>query len=208
MIASHSSSDTSAVGVRAVRPAALTRMSTAPKRLSTASRSASTDARWPTSAVCAKALPPPLSISSQTSRTSSPRRPAGTVRAPARASPSAMARPRPDVPPTTTATRPVKSVMFSAMLFPYSACGLRRSGSAPGLAALKALGGHDLDAPPPAPLDARAPAHPLAEVSVEQARGVALDLGARDAAPALKQPLVGPRQRFGDAAARVLPLVD
>src|SRR5215207_2071009 len=203
MIASHSSSDTSAVGVRAVRPAALTRMSTAPKRSSAASRNASTDARRPTSAVCAKALPPPLSISSQTSRTSSPRRPAGTVRAPARASPSAMARPSPEVPPTTTATRPVKSVMFSAMLFLYSACGPRRSGRAPGLAALSALAG-----PPLAPLDARAPAHPIAEVSVEEARGVALDLGAGDGPPALQQALVSIGERLRDDAPRVAPLVD
>src|SRR5215213_9949714 len=207
MIEAHSSSDTSAVGARAVRPAALTRMSTAPKRSSTASRRASTDARTPTSAVCAKALPPPFSISSQTSRTSPPRRPAGTVLAPARASPTAIARPRPEVPPTTTATRPVKSVMFSAMLF----CTPRRAaavGTRAGARRSKTFCGRDLDGrlfPSPG---ARAPAHPRAEVAGEHALDVALDLRPGHGAAALEQPLVRFGECFRDDAARVAPLVD
>src|SRR5205085_1641119 len=133
-------------------------------------------------------LPPPRVISSQTSLTNSPRRPVGTVLAPARASPNAMARPSPDVPPTTTATRPVKSVMFSAMLFTCSAGWLSRLGSR-SRHALKTLGGHDLFGPPLTPLT-----HPLAEVAGEHALDIALDLGARHGTPALKQALVGRRE--------------
>ena len=162
------------------------------------------ESRSATSAVRANALPPPCVISSQTSRTSSPRRPAGTVLAPARASPTAIARPSPEVPPTTTATRPVSSVMFSTMFFctPRGPLGLRRAAAT--------LDGPSISSGRPDLFGLRLPCivrraqgHPRAEVAGEHARDIALDLRTGHGATALKQLLVGRGKRPGYTAARV-----
>jgi hypothetical protein len=102
----HSASVTSSVGVRCVRPAQLTMMSIRPMPATTASRSAASDARSVTSDRMRSVLRPIASIAAAAaSRFSAPRAEAITS-APASARPSAIARPMPVVPPTTTAMRP------------------------------------------------------------------------------------------------------
>src|SRR5579871_4589876 len=109
MVSRHSSSLTASVGRRATRPAAFTRMSTCPKLSKTRSRSTSTERRSLTSVTTARLWRPARSMCSQASWTSASRRPVATTSAPASARPSAIARPRPEVPPMTTATRPLRS---------------------------------------------------------------------------------------------------
>src|SRR6516225_4174617 len=109
----HSVSLTSTVGLRAIRPAAFTRISTRPRCSSTRWRRASTECRSTTSTGTARLRRPAFSTCAQASRTSPSRRPLGTTSAPASARPSAIAWPRPEVPPMTTATRPVRSSELS-----------------------------------------------------------------------------------------------
>src|SRR5215813_11007134 len=94
----------SMVGVRFVRPAALTRISTFPNLRTTDSSNASSDARSMTSEVNRRARRPRASASRAAESTCSARRDVGTTSAPASANASMIARPRPEVPPITTAT--------------------------------------------------------------------------------------------------------
>src|SRR5262245_25658258 len=96
-------------GTRLVTPAATTTMSTWPKAARHASRSAAIDSTRATSTGCRSVRRPSRSMTAATSSTTSARRPVATTSAPASANPSAIARPMPDVPPTTTAVRPVRS---------------------------------------------------------------------------------------------------
>src|SRR6185369_65907 len=102
-IAFHSSSDTSRVGVRFVRPAEFTRMSTCPQASFVLRCNSSRLSRFVTSQINGSALPFFWRICSQAVSTNSARRPVGTTFAPARASPLASASPIPEVPPITTA---------------------------------------------------------------------------------------------------------
>ena len=108
-MAAHSSSETSRLGVRLVRPAAFSRMSTLPKACRTASRSFSRDTRSVTSEGTRRLRRPLASTALAVSSTTSARREVATTSAPASARPMAMARPRPEVPPRTTATLPARS---------------------------------------------------------------------------------------------------
>ena len=108
-MAAHSSSGTSRLGVRLVRPAAFKRMSTLPNACRTASRSFSRDARSVTSEGTRRLRRPLASTALAVSSTTSARREVATTSAPASARPMAMARPRPEVPPRTTATLPARS---------------------------------------------------------------------------------------------------
>jgi len=93
--------EVSSVGARFVRPAELTRMLTLPKAPSVSPSTRSRDARSDTSDVRRSDRLPSSSISRATVSTCSARREVGTTSAPASANPWAMARPIPEVPPTT-----------------------------------------------------------------------------------------------------------
>ena len=99
----------SRVGARWLYPAELTRMSTFPNVLTIDSSKRSREARSVTSEVIDNDRRPKASISPAAILTCSCRRAVGTTSAPAWASPSAIARPIPEVPPTTTATLPLRS---------------------------------------------------------------------------------------------------
>src|SRR5262249_27095812 len=94
---------------RFVVPAAQTTMSTWPNDARHVSRRPPSDRASPTSAGWRSVRRPVLSMVLATSSTMSARRPVATTSAPACASPIAIARPMPDVPPTTTAVWPVRS---------------------------------------------------------------------------------------------------
>src|SRR5580765_1410574 len=100
---SHSSSETSSVGVRLVRPAQFTRTSTDPNSMHVAASSASRLALSVTSAGIASDLRPSARTCSAADSTRSVRLPVGTTLAPAWARPLASASPIPEVPPITTA---------------------------------------------------------------------------------------------------------
>src|SRR5262249_8699357 len=100
----HSFSLRSMVDVRFVRPAALTRISPFPNWRTTDSSNASSDERSTTSEVNRSARRPRASASRAAESTCSVRRDVGTTSAPASANASMIARPRPEVPPITTAT--------------------------------------------------------------------------------------------------------
>src|SRR5436190_17663417 len=87
-------------------------MSTRPMCFNTASRNKSIDFRSCTLAGWTSVLRPIFLISSQALSTRSFLRPLGTTFAPCCASPIAIARPNPEVAPTTTATRPLRSNRF------------------------------------------------------------------------------------------------
>src|SRR5262249_16563610 len=103
------SPETLSVGVRFVRPAQLTRISTLPNSLTAAPSRACRLDRSVTSVEATRVLQPRHLISLATFSTKSVRRPVGTTFAPAWARPLASARPIPDVPPMTTAVLPVRS---------------------------------------------------------------------------------------------------
>ena len=105
----HSSSGRSRVGARLMRPAQFTRMSILPNAASTASRARSSEARSQTSAGTRSVRRPFSSISLAVDSTFSAVRAQATTSAPASAMPSDSARPIPCVPPSTTATLPVRS---------------------------------------------------------------------------------------------------
>ena len=128
MIAFQSASSRSSVGTRLVRPAQLTMMSTLPNAATVAAsrafeRGAVGDVGWDAQRAAAQLLrcrPPP-------------RRPArrgaavATTSAPACARPCASARPMPDVPPMTTAARPVKIERCIGHGAIYAGVGRRRA---------------------------------------------------------------------------------
>src|SRR6185312_11164757 len=107
MIESQISSVHSSVGMRRVVPAELTRISTLPNSVSTASRSRTSVARSVTSDATRRVRRPTASISAATESTPLWARDVATTSAPAAARPSDNARPMPSVPPTTTAVFPV-----------------------------------------------------------------------------------------------------
>src|SRR5215472_3365044 len=115
---SHSSSETSSVGVRLVRPAQFTRIWTEPNSLTVAASSASRLDLSVTSAGIASDLRSAARTCSAADSTRSVRLPVGTTLAPASARPRARVRPMPDVPPITTA---VLSFRSSAG-YPISRC--------------------------------------------------------------------------------------
>ena len=84
-------------------------MSTRPSSIRMESRNLSTERRFCTSTISRTVLRPRTSMSVATLSTRSARRPPATTSAPASARPSARVLPSPDVPPTTTATRPERS---------------------------------------------------------------------------------------------------
>src|SRR5689334_24033872 len=109
MMQSHSSSETSSVGVLLVRPAQLTSISTLPNSPTTLCIRASRLDLSVTSAGATSDLRPKLCTCSAADSTRSVRRPVGTTLAPACASPLARAKPIPEVPPITTAVLPLRS---------------------------------------------------------------------------------------------------
>ena len=109
-------SETSRVGRRVVRPAALTRMSTLPNFSIAASETAWMDFSSETSTVIASERRPRASISFAASWASLALLPVGTTSAPASANPSAIALPMPEVAPITTAVRFVSSRPKNAMI--------------------------------------------------------------------------------------------
>ncbi len=106
IISRQSSSGNVSVGARLILPALLTRMSTLPKRETVSASSFSRDPRSCMSQVRRRVARPRASISAAVSSTCSWRRAEATTSAPASASPRLMARPMPEVPPTTTAILP------------------------------------------------------------------------------------------------------
>src|ERR1700722_6021896 len=84
-------------------------MSTFPNVVNTTSSNACTDANSDTSELIRSDRCPIASMSRAAASTMSARRPVGMTSAPASANPRLMARPIPDVPPTTTATLPLRS---------------------------------------------------------------------------------------------------
>src|SRR5579862_3716281 len=99
----------SAAPSRIATPALLTRMSTRPKRLTTAPASASRLSSLRTSTSKASAFPPASAISRTASAVRSRSRLAHATVAPRPARSSAIARPIPRLAPVTTATRPERS---------------------------------------------------------------------------------------------------
>src|SRR5882757_1296809 len=104
-----SESGNSSVGMRFVRPAQFTKISTLPNSASTAASNFSMLASYVTSQVCTSDRLPSAFTSAGAWRTSSARRPVGTTLAPASANPLFSASPIPLVPPITTAVFPLKS---------------------------------------------------------------------------------------------------
>ena len=89
-------------------PAEFTKISTRPKDSRVLACNASIDDRSSTSTVSASDRRPAALMSAVVCSTSDVRREAAITSAPAFASPSAIARPMPDVPPSTTAVFPHK----------------------------------------------------------------------------------------------------
>ena len=111
-----------------VMPALLTRISTLPKRSSTAFAPALIESSLATSSGIAAACPPKPSISATASASFVSLRAANTTVAPARANSSAHARPIPCEAPVTSAIRPSKSAILSRSPSP---CAPRRALSLP-----------------------------------------------------------------------------
>ncbi len=109
-------------------PALFTRMSTAPKRSSTASRNTATCAGSRTSQGIASTFRPSASSSARTCSSGSGRRPQIATLAPVRASSRAVARPMPVPPPVTIATAPAFASAFSGERNPSSIAAVWRSG--------------------------------------------------------------------------------
>jgi hypothetical protein len=97
------------VGPRFIRPAEFARISTLPSVPSTVERRCSSEVRSLTSTAKERLRQPTASIAAGIVFTWASRRPVATTSAPACANPMAMARPMPDVPPTTTAVLPFRS---------------------------------------------------------------------------------------------------
>src|SRR4030095_9429901 len=112
-----SSSEKSRVGARLVRPAEFTRISTLPNVLIDSFRTLCSEARSETSELTRRVCLPRASISFAAASTCSGRRDVGTTSAPASAIPLAIAKPIPDVPPTTTATLSLSSRREKLMWF-------------------------------------------------------------------------------------------
>ncbi len=105
--ASQSDSPSCSIGPRMLMPALLTRMSSRPRPSTTRATMSSTWAATATSAATPSVLRPlAFAISSATRWAAAPSRAEIATSAPASASASAIARPRPLVPPVTSATRP------------------------------------------------------------------------------------------------------
>lgn len=105
MVVSHTSVSSSLIGGRRFTPAQLTRMSGSPKIPAASSAAVRTPARSPRSALTQAARQPSAASSSTVLTSFAPSRATTTTRAPARASAPAIARPMPELPPVTTATR-------------------------------------------------------------------------------------------------------
>ena len=114
MMPANSSSLTSRLGVRLVRPAQLMRMSTLPKDLITSSCSFWMEARSLTSQVARTVLRPAASMALAVASTSASRRALATTSAPESHRPSTRARPMPVVPPMTTASCPGEIERFES----------------------------------------------------------------------------------------------
>ena len=106
MVVSQTSSPSSPMGGRRLIPAQLTRMSGSPKAATAPSAAARTPSAVPRSALTQAVRHPAASNSSMVAFSSLSRRATTTTRAPARASAPVTARPIPELPPVTTATRP------------------------------------------------------------------------------------------------------
>ncbi|OXY95616.1 hypothetical protein BEK98_15860 [Streptomyces diastatochromogenes] len=106
MVVSHTSSPSSPIGGRRLIPAQLTRMSGSPNLPAASSAAARTPSRVPRSALTQAARQPSAVSSSTVAASCASLRATTTTLAPARASAPLMARPMPELPPVTTATRP------------------------------------------------------------------------------------------------------
>src|SRR5271170_5102562 len=109
MMPSHVSSETVSVGSLLILPAQLTRISTLPNAFTVPSSSTCRLSRSATSELSRSDRRPVASIAFAASSTCSGPRKLATTSAPASARPIAIAKPIPDVPPTTTADLPFKS---------------------------------------------------------------------------------------------------
>ncbi len=106
-VRSHSSSVSSPSGGRRLTPAQLTRMSGSPKTAAASMAARQTSARSPRSALTHPAWQPAWASSPATDASRAGSRATSTTRAPAWARADAIPSPIPELPPVTTAIRPL-----------------------------------------------------------------------------------------------------
>ncbi|CAM5697174.1 hypothetical protein SVIOM74S_03300 [Streptomyces violarus] len=108
IVRSQTSSVSSSIGGRTLIPALLTRMSGSPKASTARSAAVRTPSRVLRSALTQAARQPSAVSSSTVAISPASPRATTTTLAPARARARVMARPMPELPPVTTATRPCR----------------------------------------------------------------------------------------------------